>query len=134
MYCLGDITKLNTYCSPLSPTPVPPTSFPFGPTWFQLRAPTGVPVTVTPDSIVQFLFNLFIALGIILALIFLLYGAIKWITSGGDKAALENARSRIIMAIVGLLIVVLSWVIVNLVIKILGLSGLPSSLTIPKFN
>lgn len=138
--CIISPTPTNIPTSaPPSPTSSPqlPTNPPFvtPPGWWQIHAPpNSVPENITPDKIVQFLFNLFVALGIILALIFLLYGAIKWIVSRGDKAALESARSHIVMAIVGLLLVILSWVIVNLILKILGLPDLPGQITIPKFN
>src|SRR5687767_7616564 len=44
-------------------------------------------------------------LAIIIALGFLIYGGIKWITSGGDKAAVEGARNTIVAAVVGLVVV-----------------------------
>lgn len=52
---------------------------------------------------------------IILALIFLVFGGIKWITSGGDKAKLDSARSHITASIVGLIIALLALAIVNLI-------------------
>lgn len=42
-------------------------------------------------------------------------GAIMWISSGGDKQALENARNRITHAFLGLLIVVASIAIIGVV-------------------
>ncbi|MBI2267930.1 MAG: hypothetical protein HYU80_00575 [Candidatus Blackburnbacteria bacterium] len=41
------------------------------------------------------------------ALIFTLYfimGAIRWITSGGDKGQLESARNQVLHAVIGLLV------------------------------
>jgi len=43
----------------------------------------------------------------VMSLIYLLWGAFEWITSGGDKTALENARNKIVHAIIGLAIVAL---------------------------
>lgn len=53
---------------------------------------------------------------IIVALGFLIYGGLKWIVSGGDKTAIEEARNHIISAVVGLVIVFLVFFILNLVV------------------
>ncbi|MCL4360419.1 hypothetical protein M1555_04190 [Patescibacteria group bacterium] len=50
----------------------------------------------------------------------LLIGAISWITSGGDKTNLENARNRIIHGLIGLIIVVMGWAILAIVGQFLG--------------
>lgn len=48
-------------------------------------------------------------------------GAFGWLTAGGDKAAMENARKKITNAIVGLVIVVTAIFIIDLLGKLLGL-------------
>lgn len=60
-------------------------------------------------------------LAIIIALFFLIYGGVKWITSGGDKAAVESARNTIVAAVVGLVIVFLSYFILNIILGAFGL-------------
>ncbi|MBI3955480.1 hypothetical protein HY338_03480 [Candidatus Gottesmanbacteria bacterium] len=45
------------------------------------------------------------------AFIYLIWGGIQWITSGGDKSATEAARNRIQAAILGLFIVFAAWAI-----------------------
>ena len=70
---------------------------------------------------------IFIIAGIILALAFLVWGGISWITSGGDKAKLQSARSKITGAIVGLILLFLSFFIMSIVsylfhIELLNLS------------
>lgn len=52
---------------------------------------------------------------VILSLLYLVYGGIKWITSGGDKAKLDGARSHITAAIVGLIISLSAYFILNIV-------------------
>lgn len=59
--------------------------------------------------------------GFILSLFFLITGAITWITSGGDKNSLENARNRIIHALLGLIILAAVWAIFTLVGQFIGL-------------
>lgn len=42
---------------------------------------------------------------------YLIYGGISWITAGGDKGKIEEARNKITGGIVGLAIVASSWAI-----------------------
>lgn len=52
----------------------------------------------------------------------LVLGGIQWITSGGEKGALESARNKIIHGIVGLILVASSWAIITLILgKFLGM-------------
>lgn len=61
-------------------------------------------------------------LAVLIALAFLVFGGIKWITSGGDKTAVEGARNTIVAAIVGLVIVFLSYFILNIILGLFGLN------------
>jgi uncharacterized membrane protein len=61
-------------------------------------------------------------LAALLAFVFLILGGIQWITSGGDKAAMEAARNKITHAIVGLIIVGAAWAIMMLVQSFLGVN------------
>ena len=108
----------------------------YGQTVINLAAPTNIVQgdKITVSKVVQFIFNFLVALGIIAALAYLLYGGVRWITSAGDKAAVENARNHIVSAIIGLLVLVLAWVIVSLVMTILGLPAVPPEITIPKLT
>ena len=56
----------------------------------------------------------------------LLMGAFAWISSQGDKAAIQNARSTIIHAMIGLGITASSFVIINLIGYTLGLTDILS--------
>lgn len=42
---------------------------------------------------------------------YLIYGGFTWITSGGDKGKLEDARSKITNGIIGLAIVASAWAV-----------------------
>jgi Na+/proline symporter len=74
---------------------------------------------------------------IVAAVIFffmLIFGGIKWIMSGGDKANTESARNTVTSALIGLVIVFSAWAIAQLIghlfnVEILGDSGI----TLPKF-
>ncbi len=72
-------------------------------------------------------------LAALLAFVFLILGGLQWITSGGDKAAMETARNKITHAIVGLIIVGAAWAIMMLVQNFLGVSIIGSQgVSLPK--
>jgi len=77
-------------------------------------------------KIVTFLF----IIAIVLALIYLIYGGIKYITSGGDKTKVDSARSHIIAAIVGLILAFLAYFIINIIGYMFGINI--SNLKIPQ--
>lgn len=76
--------------------------------------------------------NLIFVIAIIIAFVFLLIGGFKWIVSGGDKGAVEGARNTIIAAIVGLVILFLSYIILNLVLGLFGTTL--NDLNLPKIG
>jgi hypothetical protein len=72
---------------------------------------------------------MFIIAGI-LVFVFLVWGGVQWITSGGDKAQTQAARDRITAALVGLAIVALAYAITRLLelffgFTIIGTTALP---------
>ena len=68
----------------------------------------------------------FITLGFIIAsLLFVFWfmlGAIRWITSGGDKNKLETARGTVANAIIGLVVLFSLYVILKLLEKFFGIN------------
>lgn len=52
----------------------------------------------------------------------LILGGISWMSSGGDKGKMEEARHRLTNAITGLFIVFASWSIYVIILNFLGLS------------
>ena len=60
-------------------------------------------------------------IAVIIAIFFLLFGAVKWIYSGGDKAAVEGARNTITAAVIGLIILFLVFLIFTVVLKFFGI-------------
>ena len=63
-------------------------------------------------------------LGSILVLLYLIWGAIEWITSGGDKGKTEAARNKITSAVIGLIVIAASYAILTLALNFLGFSNL----------
>lgn len=79
----------------------------------EIQAP-GVPdVGISPiiQTGVSFLF----VTAIILTLFFLIYGGIRWIISGGNKEKVAQARQTLTYAIIGLIVVLLSFFIINVI-------------------
>lgn len=62
------------------------------------------------------------------SLIFFILGGIQWIISSGDKAKIEAARKRLVYSLIGLVVVFLSYFIINLVSQFFGvkLLNIPS--------
>jgi hypothetical protein len=63
---------------------------------------------------------LFIA-GFLLSFVYLLVGGVGWITSGGDKTKLEQARNQITNAIIGIIVVGSAYALATLVAQFFGL-------------
>lgn len=72
-------------------------------------------------------------IAIIIALAFLIWGGIKWVTSGGEKGGVEEARNHVIAAVVGLIIVFLSYFILNLVVYFFTGQSI-NNITIPQLT
>lgn len=62
-----------------------------------------------------------VIIAFLMAIFYLMFGGISWLTGGSDKAQLESARNKITHAIVGLIIVASIWAIMNIVGPFLGL-------------
>lgn len=84
---------------------------------------------ITIPALVSAIIKLILVIAALIAFIFLIIGGIKWIVSGGDKAATESARGTITAALIGLLIVFAAWAIIRLIETFFGIQIL--TLTIP---
>jgi len=79
----------------------------------------------TVASILNIVLPLLTTIAAIIFLFMFLFGAIRWLTSGGNPESLKKARSTFTFAVIGLIIVLLSFLIVKLLAKILGIDNLP---------
>lgn len=78
-------------------------------------------------GVVGAIVNVLLIIAILISLFFLIMAGIRWMTSGGDQAKIGAARSQIIAALIGLVIAVSAFAIVNFVLGFItgqGLSGL----------
>lgn len=63
-------------------------------------------------------------IGVIVSFIFIIIGAIQWMTAGNDKAKMESARGKIVTAIVGLVILFSVFAIMKLIGAFFGIEQL----------
>ncbi len=72
-------------------------------------------------KIIGGLIGIFFVIGFVLSLLHFVFASIKWITAGGDKSQLENARERMIQALVGLILLAAVWAVMKVVGTIIGI-------------
>ena len=69
----------------------------------------------------------------ILVFVFLVWGGIQWMSSGGDKTKTEEAQKRITSALVGLAIVAGSWALIKIISYFFGVDNIfDGTVDIPK--
>jgi len=81
-------------------------------------------------NIVGTVIQVLLIIAIILTLFYLIWGGVRYISSGGDKGKLDQARSTLTAAIIGLIIALLAFFIVSLILYVLTGQGI-TSMSIP---
>lgn len=66
--------------------------------------------------------TIFLIIGVMASLIFIIWGAMQWTSSGGDKSKVTAARSKITFAIVGLVVMLLSFGILAIMGRFFGVN------------
>jgi hypothetical protein len=69
------------------------------------------------NNVVALVINIFSVVVGIIAVIMIIYGGFRYITSGGDTTKITSARNTILYAIIGLIIVALAQFIVKFVLE-----------------
>lgn len=67
----------------------------------------------TPEAIIMKLIGYSLFFIGALAFVFVIWGGILFVTSGGDAEKTTKARNTLLYAVIGIIVVVLAWVIVN---------------------
>lgn len=70
-----------------------------------------VAINTDLGSFVSKVFSAVILVAGLATFMYLIYGGVQWIMSGGDKGKLEDARSKITNGIIGLAIVASAWAV-----------------------
>lgn len=68
------------------------------------------------NSIISMVINVFSVIVGIIAVIMIIWGGLRYITSGGDSGKITNAKNTILYALIGLVIVALAQFIVKFVL------------------
>lgn len=76
--------------------------------------------------------SLLMILAAIATFFYLVWGGLEWITSGGEKAGTEAAKSKITNAFIGLFVVFAAWAIMKLIEQFFGICILGCDIAIPK--
>ena len=77
---------------------------------------------LNPSKTIGNLIFFVVLIAIVVALLYLLYGGVKWITSRGEKDQVEAARNHIIAAIVGLIVVFLAIFVLSIILAAFGIT------------
>ncbi|MBI4038914.1 hypothetical protein HY384_03065 [Candidatus Daviesbacteria bacterium] len=86
----------------------------------ELKPPPGsVASNIRAEAIPKLIVDSLFLIASFLAVAYLMYGGIRWITSRGDKAGVEAARKHIIAAIVGVVVVAGAFFLMQLLFTIL---------------
>ena len=91
----------------------------------KVEAPSSIPSAddagYLGTNLIQLGINLLFYTAIILSLVFLVWGGIDWILSGGDKHGVEAARMKIIYAVIGVVVSLSAYFILSLVGSVFGI-------------
>lgn len=85
---------------------------------------SGGSVEKLVENIVVNAVSILFAVGGIGVVVYFVWGAVDWIFSGGDKEKVTNARKKMTHAIIGLVLLSLSFVIINIIGEIVGFNPL----------
>jgi len=122
----------STHAQIAPPPPPPPPSFSSTPTPTPLSAggPAGGAIGTLPEPSVTSIQDFYIALkaitlwvlvfGIILGVLFLIIGGLTILTSRGDEQKLGTGKKTITWAMVGIILLVLAFAIVNIIARFFG--------------
>ena len=87
------------------------------------------------SEVLTFMVRFFFVLAGISALLYLLWGSLQWVISGGEKENVEKARNKIVNALIGVLVIVLTlsiiWTLEQVVFDKNLCFGITCPMTIP---
>ena len=89
-----------------------------------IKPPANVPTGnfTTFQTVIRNGIVILFIVAVILTLIFLIWGGIQWTMSGGEKEGLQKARLKLTYAIIGLVVVLLAFLIINFMGGLFGIN------------
>jgi len=89
----------------------------------------GLPLALTisnPEtgfgSFLSGLLSAIMVVAVLLVMLYLIWGAVEWISSAGDKGKTEKARDRMTQAIIGLIVLAATLALMSIVQGFLGIT------------
>ena len=67
------------------------------------------------NNIIKIGINLLLIAAVVFAILFAIWGGVDWVTSEGDKKKAESARGKITLAIIGLVVVFVSFALIRFI-------------------
>lgn len=65
-------------------------------------------------SFIGTIINLLFVIAVVIAVLYFIWGGIKWVMSRGEKEQVEAARNQIVASVVGLIVIFLAFFIINI--------------------
>lgn len=81
---------------------------------------TGVASLSCIWIVLQNIINASLVLAGIIAVFLIVFSGVQYVTSGGDKEKVDNARKRLTYAIIGLIFIFMSFLIINFIAQFTG--------------
>ena len=75
------------------------------------------------QDIIAFVINVAFGLAGLVAVIYLIVGGFRYVTSGGNPDTVELAKGTILNAIIGLIVILIAFLIVQFILRAIGVSG-----------
>ena len=98
----------------------------------QLTIPQPAQVKFTDlGKLIGNVVSLAMIIAALVTFVFLIWGGVEWILSGGEKAGTEAARNRITNAFIGLFVVFAAWAIIKVIETFFGICIVSCPPTIP---
>jgi len=76
------------------------------------------------ETVITNIITIFYTVGGLGVIIYFVWGSVDWILSGGDKEKIAGARKKMTNAIIGLVLLSLSYVIINIIGEVVGFNPL----------
>lgn len=83
------------------------------------------------QTAIRGIIRLLLIVSFVIAFLFLLFGGIRWMLSGGDKTAAEGARGTLTAALIGLVIVLSAWLIITIIETAFGINIINNPIVVP---
>ncbi len=89
----------------------------------QLNGVNCSSTTTTASSLIINVINILLGVAFLVAVLFLIIGGFRYIASAGNEEAAEKGRNTIINALIGIVVIILSYVIVRVVSSAVSSAG-----------